>query len=307
MSKKIVAPDRYCGRFAPTPSGPLHLGSLKTATASWLQARRQDGVWLLRIDDLDQARCPIGMDAVILRQLEACGLTWDMSVWYQREHLASYRAARDALWDQDQLFRCDCTRAALRARGIDGNQGSYDGHCLNHPPGDTALTALRFRWRTGTLAFEDGAAGRQQTTAAALDGFVVWRRDGIPGYALCCAVDEAAMRITEVVRGDDLLHETFSQCAVMAALNLPRPRYQHLPVMLDDHGRKLSKQNHATPIGDSAAAAATAMTTVLRQLGLPPPSAVATAPPVEQLQWALSQSDPTVHRSGASGAGADLA
>lgn len=307
MSKQFVAPGRYRGRFAPTPSGPLHLGSLMTATASWLQARRQDGVWLLRIDDLDQARCPTGMDTVILRQLEACGLTWDTPVRYQRSHLASYRAACDALSDQGRLFHCDCTRAALRGRGIDGHHAHYDGHCLRHPPADRTRTALRFRWHAGTLAFEDGAAGRQCTTAAALDGFVVWRRDDIPGYALCCAVDEAAMNITEVVRGDDLLHETFAQCAVMAALVLPRPHYRHLPVMLGADGRKLSKQNHAAPVGETAEAASTAMAEALRQLGLPLPPALATAPPPEQLQWALLQPAMPDHGPSASDGGADLA
>lgn len=239
----------YRGRFAPTPSGPLHLGSLMTALASWLDARAHGGAWLLRIDDLDSPRCVAGADAQICEQLERHGLNWDETPRYQSAHRDEYEAAVDVLRAQHRLYACRCTRAELAASGHPAPDGLvYAGTCRN-----AALTmnecALRFAVDNLTLRLADGVHGvLSRHLRDELGDFVVRRRDGIFGYHLACAVDEHAQRISDVVRGADLIGPTFAQLHLMQALSLPPPRYHHVPLMLDENGLKLSKQNHARPI-----------------------------------------------------------
>ena len=278
---------RYRGRFAPTPSGPLHLGSLLTALASWLCARVAGGDWLLRIDDLDTARCDPAWTARILRQLEAHGLHWDEAPRYQSQHTDDYAAALARLEDSHRLYACDCSRARLRASALrKGMEGPvYDGHCRDRhlPP---AGHALRLRTDAGTQAFDDGWQGLQRCDPAEHIGdFIVRRRDGIVGYQLACAVDEQAQGITEVVRGADLLGSTFMQRQIGAALGYVSPRYRHLPVLVGSDGRKLSKQNHARAIDESAAGMR--LHQCLRWLGQKPPDALATASVEEVLSWAV--------------------
>jgi glutamyl-Q tRNA(Asp) synthetase len=254
----VETPPRpaYRGRFAPTPSGPLHLGSLVTALASWLDAKHHGGRWLLRIDDLDRARCPKGTDAVILRQLEAHGLEWDEAPRYQTQHVAEYRDALHRLERAQRLYACTCSRTALKQAGRAAPDGPiYAGTCraagLPFERG-----SLRVRLPERELCFEDAWQGRQcRRLADEVGDFVVRRADGLIAYQLACAVDERAQGITDVVRGADLLGSTFCQLWVQQELGLPWARYAHLPVLTDAQGRKLSKQNHATPI-DSASAAA---------------------------------------------------
>lgn len=279
----------YRGRFAPSPSGPLHLGSLLTALASWLKARQAGGEWWLRIDDLDQPRCVPGADSVIQAQLEAHGLLWHGAPVYQSNHIAEYQQVLERLDAAGLLYRCTCTRAQLAATSVAGPDGPvYPGTCRDAPPAAHARSALRFRSCDGTVQWQDGVLGRIQRDALREAGdFVLRRADGQMGYHLACVVDEARMGITEVVRGADLLGATVQQRQLMRALALPIPRYAHLPVLTDVQGRKLSKQNGAAALQTSRVAVAEQLHHCLHALRLSPPSALRAATAREILDWAL--------------------
>jgi glutamyl-Q tRNA(Asp) synthetase len=282
-------PDRpYVGRFAPTPSGPLHLGSLLTAAASWLQARAQSGRWLLRIDDLDRPRCPPGMDTVILQQLEAHGLVWDGSPRYQTACQAEYDEALDRLASQGLTYPCSCTRARLQEASLPGPDGPvYDGHCRRHPPALGKPLALRLRVGEGELHFADLWQGEQRRRLESEVGdFVLRRADGMTGYQLACAVDEQRQGITEVVRGSDLLGSTFRQRLLMQQLGWPAPAYAHGPLLLGGDGLKLSKQNHAAPLREQEAGAN--LWLCLQTLQQEPPPALQAATAAEILAWGLA-------------------
>lgn len=243
----------YRGRFAPTPSGPLHFGSLVAALGSCLEARRHGGEWLLRIEDVDPPRVVPGAADAILRTLEAFGFEWDGPVVYQSRRLAAYRDALDALQRQELVYACTCSRkriAAAARRGVDGPV--YPGHCraqrATHPP-----AALRLRVPQMRIVFDDALQGRVACDIAAECGdFVLRRADGAYTYQLAVVVDDAAQGITHVVRGADLIASTPRQIALQRLLNLPTPGYLHLPVVLDARGDKLSKQTLAQPIDPRA-------------------------------------------------------
>lgn len=278
----------YRGRFAPTPSGPLHLGSLLTALASYLEARNRGGRWLLRIDDLDNPRVDPGAESTILFQLEAHGLHWDEPPRRQTGHLASYRAALDALRTRNLLYPCVCTRAELARQSLPGTDGAvYAGTCRARSGLSAESGALRLRVPAAILAFEDRGQGPQQRRLAAEVGdFIVLRRDGVTGYQLACAVDEAEQDITEVVRGADLLGSTFRQLHLMHQLGLPTPAYHHVPVLGDTLGRKLSKQNRAPALAPNDAS--DNLWRCLDWLGQRPPPSLAREPVASVLGWALS-------------------
>lgn len=275
----------YRGRFAPTPSGPLHAGSLVTALASWLDARAQRGRWLIRIDDLDHARCPPGAESQILRQLEAHGLTWDEAPRRQSQHLAEYEAALTQLSAGGMLYECSCTRAQLLRASHEGVDGPvYPGTCSKGPQG-SGKRSLRFRVGTGETTIDDAIQGPvSRSNEADIGDFVVRRNDGIFGYHLACVVDEQAQRITDVVRGADLLGSTLCQKRLQRALDYPVPAYAHLAVLVDEAGRKLSKQNHARPIDTRKAA--DNLFEALGLLGQQPPSTLERASAGEILDWA---------------------
>lgn len=281
--------ESYRGRFAPTPSGPLHLGSLVTALAGYLQARSQRGAWLVRIDDLDAPRCPPGADAAILRQLEDHALHWDEAPRYQRQHMAEYEAALARLRADGLLYQCDCTRATLKRISREGPDGPvYPGLCRER---GLAHGSLRLRVGDGEICLEDPWQQRPcRRRADEIGDFVVRRADGQVAYQLACVIDEQAQRITEVVRGADLLGSTFQQRCVHAALALASPRYRHLPVVVDARGRKLSKQNHA-PAVDGAQAAANLLTCLELLRQRPPRAALARAPAAEIVAWAVAHWD----------------
>lgn len=279
----------YRGRFAPTPSGPLHLGSLATALASYLEARRNRGLWLLRIDDLDAPRCPPGVDSVILRQLEDHALQWDGAPRYQHQHVAEYEAVLTRLRQRGHLYCCDCTRATLKRMARAGPDGPvYPGICRQRRLSEGSL---RLRLGVGEICLDDPWQQRPcRQRADQIGDFVVRRADGRIAYQLACVVDEQAQGITEVIRGVDLLGSTFQQLCVHEALGLQAPRYRHLPVVVDARGRKLSKQNRAPAI-DGAHAAANLLTCLdlLRQS--PPRDALARAPAEEIVAWATAHWD----------------
>ena len=249
-----------CGRFAPSPTGPLHAGSLLAAFGSWLMARRHGGTWRVRIEDVDRVREVAGAASLQLQALQACGLRWDGDVLRQSERDAAYQAALDALLRAGQAFVCHCSRSDLAA-----TQGRHRGACVARAPRPDP--AIRLRVPAGTrVAFDDGVRGRfGQDVAEAVGDFVLRRADGLWAYQLAVVVDDAAQGITEVVRGADLLDSTPRQILLQRALGLPTPRYLHLPLLLDRDGRKLSKSAEADAF--RADAPIPALQRAWRQLG----------------------------------------
>lgn len=275
----------YRGRFAPTPSGPLHLGSLFAALASWLQARTAGGVWLVRIDDLDRARCIPGASTKILLQLEAHGLVWDETPRYQSEQLGDYEAALARLQALGKVYPCSCSRAELLTRSTPGPDGPiYSGRCRSGAQGGRRHSQ-RLRVESRRLCFDDAWQGPQcRLLEREIGDFIVARSDGVLAYQLACAVDEADQGITEVVRGADLLGSTFQQLYVQKLLGLKSANYRHLPVLVDSQGRKLSKQNHAPEI--TSRNATQNLLRCLSYLRQEPPSELRKYPPVDILDWA---------------------
>lgn len=245
----------YRGRFAPTPSGPLHLGSLITALASFLAARHAGGTWLVRIDDIDGPRCRPEHAATILRQLDLHGLHWDESVRYQSQHEDAYQAAFERLRAQQLCYRCTCTRARLAELSVAGIDGPvYPGICRDamHLQMDTAW---RLRLPAGRIALDDQIQGRiERDCTSDIGDFVVRRADGRYGYQLASVVDEQQQGITDLVRGADLIGSSLRQKHLMQHFGYAVPRFLHIPVLLDSSGNKLSKQNHAAPISTEHAA-----------------------------------------------------
>jgi glutamyl-Q tRNA(Asp) synthetase len=232
----------YRGRFAPSPTGPLHFGSLVAALGSWLRARHAGGRWLVRIEDLDPPREVPGASEAQLRTLAAFGLHSDEPIMRQSGRGASYQAALDRLLAQGDAFPCRCSRSALAAGpGI---------HRACVADGARGRPAVRFRVRQPAIVtFADAIQGRvEQDVATHVGDFVLRRADGPWAYQLAVVVDDAAQGITEVVRGADLLDSTPRQILLQRALDLPTPAYAHLPLVLDAQGRKLSKSLAALPV-----------------------------------------------------------
>ena len=279
----------YVGRFAPSPTGPLHFGSLVTAVASYLHARQAGGEWLVRIEDIDPPRELPGAADSILRTLEACGLEWDRTVLYQSTRLEAYRGVAAALLADGRAFRCRCSRSEIRAAN-EGESGRYPGTCRANPapPGDAAI---RVRVDPGVVAVEDELQGPLQTElAASLGDYVIVRRDGLPAYHLAVVVDDAAQGVTTIVRGVDLLESTAAHVYLQGVLGLPKPRYNHVPVVVNEQHQKLSKQTHAAAIDGRDRALAGR---VLRSLGLDVPPALDHEPPSVLWQWAVERWDLT--------------
>jgi len=272
----------YVGRFAPSPTGALHFGSLVAALASWLDARRAGGAWLLRMEDLDRPRVMPGAADAILRQLEAFGLAWDGPVVYQSARLQLYEAAIRKL--DVHAYPCSCTRRELEdsALAIDGSR-IYPGTCRNGPAPGKPPRALRLRTDDGPIRFIDRVQGEiSQALQSAVGDFVVRRADGLYAYQLAVVVDDAAQGVTDVVRGADLLDSTPRQIYLQRLLGYASPRYLHVPVAANAAGEKLSKQTHARD------AVAQDVPRALRFLGLDPPA----GPPREILAWAAQRWDP---------------
>jgi len=269
------------GRFAPSPSGPLHLGSLATAVASFLDARHGGGLWLLRIEDLDSARAVPQAADEILRVLEALGFWWDGPVTYQSQRQELYRSAIADLGARGLAYECSCSR---RDRGATDDSGGYPGTCRAgpHRPGPTATRFRADLYPSGP--FHDRLHGLVEVDAAAQGDPIIRRRDACFAYQLAVVVDDADQGVTDVVRGNDLLPSTGWQRSLQRALGLPEPRYAHLPLVCEPDGTKLSKSARA--LAPAAASAAALLWRVLRLLRQSPPEELAAAKPAVLLEWA---------------------
>jgi glutamyl-Q tRNA(Asp) synthetase len=242
----------YIGRFAPSPTGPLHDGSLVAALASWLDTRAHGGQWLVRIEDVDTTRCLPGMDQIILQQLACCGLQSDQPVVYQTQRTHRYQAALDGLIANGQVYPCACSRKDIEQVLQGGGQTKprhgeliYPGTCRDGLQGRSPR-AWRLRVSNEPVHWTDRRLGAQmQLVSAEVGDFILKRADGCHAYQLAVVVDDAAQGITNVVRGEDLADNTARQILLQRALGLPTPGYLHTPLVLGQDGKKLSKQNGA--------------------------------------------------------------
>jgi len=283
---------RYVGRFAPSPSGPLHFGSLVAAVGSYLDARSHDGAWLLRLEDVDRPRCQPGAADGILRALAAFGFEWDAEVVIQSQRDAIYGAAFEKLREGGRIFPCGCTRREIAdsqpqgglSLAGDGAQ-IYPGTCRSTLMPGRPVRSWRLRVDADVMVFDDAVQGPiRQDLGAEVGDFVLLRADGLFAYQLAVVVDDAAQGITHVVRGADLLDSTPRQILLQRLLGLPTPRYAHLPVAVNAAGEKLSKQTRAMPL--SASRPLPALLGALKFLGQMPPGELAEASLSELWCWA---------------------
>ncbi len=285
-SSAANVPCTYRGRFAPSPTGPLHFGSLVAALGSYLDARARKGEWLVRIDDLDPPRVAPGAADDILKTLEACAMQWHGAVVYQSARGAAYRAAIEDLRRMGKLYACACSRREIADSGIAGIEGYvYPGTCRRRLSQTRTVHAWRVLTHAEPVAFDDAVQGRiEQSLEREIGDFVLQRADGVFAYQLAAAVDDAEQAITHVVRGADLLNSTSRQIYVQRLLGLRTSEYAHLPVAVNERGEKLSKQTYARPI--DRAKPSFAMFNALRFLGQNPPGELVEVTPHELLLWA---------------------
>jgi glutamyl-Q tRNA(Asp) synthetase len=266
------------GRFAPSPTGPLHLGSLVAAVGSWLFARKDGGRWLVRIEDIDAPRVVRGSEDEILGALARYGLEWDGEVVRQSERSRHYDEALAALRDRGQVFDCGCTRAELQRAASAPAEGDpqdadgpvYPGTCRNGLPPGRVARAIRFRVPAAVVRFDDLVHGPIEEDVAAKTGdFVVKRADGLFAYQLAVVVDDAAQGVTQVVRGGDLVGSTARQIALQRALGFATPAYAHLPLVTTPDGAKLGKRDGALPLPSlDASRVSETLATALAILGI---------------------------------------
>jgi glutamyl-Q tRNA(Asp) synthetase len=276
----------YRGRFAPSPTGPLHFGSLIAAVGSFLEARAQGGEWLLRMEDVDAPRCSLAAADSILRTLEAFGFAWDGEVTWQSRRAAAYAAALEKLQQAGRIFPCACTRKELADSTLAADGAAlYPGTCRKGLPADKPARAWRVRIDAARIAFDDAVQGHIESDLAREAGdFILLRADGLFAYQLAVVVDDAAAGITQVVRGADLLLSTPRQIFLQQCLGLPTPAYAHLPVAVNAAGEKLSKQTQAQPLDDHRAGPA--LWAALYFLGQAPPPELRAAGSAELWRWA---------------------
>lgn len=276
--------ESYRGRFAPSPSGPLHLGSLLAALASWADARAAGGVWLIRMEDLDPPREQAGADRLILDLLEAAGLPSDEPVLYQSTRQQAYAEALGQLLRAGLAFECRCSRSDLSAAG-----GIHRGQCIASERNSARPAAIRLRVPDADIAIDDRVQGHYaQNLLRDVGDFVLRRADGPYAYQLAVVVDDAHQGITDVVRGSDLLDSTPRQIYLQRCLGLPTPRYAHLPVLLGPDGQKLSKQNLAPAIRSSQIAALLPKIAVLLGQELPESGQVSALLATIARNWRMS-------------------
>lgn len=278
----------YRGRFAPSPTGPLHFGSLVAAVASYLDAKSRGGEWLVRIEDLDPSRVVRGAADDILGTLAACGMCWDCAIVYQSTRSDAYRAALHRLRALGLVYPCACSRREIADSAVGGIEGPvYPGSCRAGLAAGKAARAWRINTLGARIEFDDAIQGRvQQNLEADIGDFVLYRADHTYVYQLAVVIDDAEQGITDIVRGADLLGSTPRQIYLQRLLDLPTPRYCHVPVAVNAAGEKLSKQTLAAPI--NAAQPLPALMAALRFLGQQPPDDLARADVAALWQWAIA-------------------
>jgi glutamyl-Q tRNA(Asp) synthetase len=279
--------EKYRGRFAPSPTGPLHFGSLVAAVGSFLEARTRGGEWLVRMEDLDPPRVAAGAADAILRTLAACGLDWDGQVLLQSARNDAYHWALHRLRELRLVYPCACSRREIADSAIGGTEGPvYPGTCRGGIAAGRSARALRLDTSGAAVAFEDALQGHITCQLERESGdFVLYRSDGVYAYQLAVVVDDAEQGITDVVRGADLLASTPRQIYIQQRLGLPQPRYAHLPVAVNARGEKLSKQTLALPV--DAAQPLPALMAALSFLGQQPPRGLERATVRELWSWAI--------------------
>lgn len=276
------------GRFAPTPSGPLHFGSLVAALASCLDVRSRGGEWLLRIDDLDRGREVAGAREAIIEDLTVLGFQWNGAVQSQHERGTRYRQAVNQLREAKLAFPCACTRKDIQEQGEPGERAAvYPGTCRNGLPPGKAARSIRLRVPDETIRLEDEWAGRIcQDMAREVGDFVLWRVENIASYHLATVLDDADAGITRIVRGADLLDSTPRQILLQRLLGLPTPAYAHFPLVRAQDGRKLGKQTHAPRV--DAGTPSKTLFKALEFLRQTPPAALSSAPIEDIWTWAIT-------------------
>ncbi len=253
QSTMTHSPIAYRGRFAPSPTGPLHFGSLIAAIGSYLQARSQHGEWLVRMEDLDPPREVAGASDAILRTLEHYGFEWDGPVLYQSSRTEAYLETLEQLRREGRSYRCSCTRKQIadETQRLGLPAGVYPGSCRGAAISEHQRHAIRLLSPEGVVGFHDALQGHySQQLEKEVGDFVLRRADGLFAYQLAVVVDDAYQGITEVVRGCDLLDNTPRQIALQQALQLETPLYRHLPLVLNQQGQKLSKQTFAPALDE---------------------------------------------------------
>lgn len=280
----MSTPSSYIGRFAPTPSGYLHFGSLIAALASYLDARAAGGSWLLRMEDLDPPREMPGAQAAILQALEAYGFEWDGHMVRQSERLDIYNSLIERLMEDGHAYACTCSRKQLEPFN-----GLYPGSCRDAGR-DTHDAAIRLRVPDRQYGFNDRVQGEfHQHLGREVGDFVIRRRDGLIAYQLAVVLDDAWQGITDIVRGADLLDSTSRQLYLQELLDLPQPRYLHVPLIVQPDGHKLGKRYRSPPL--EPAEATPLLLRALRALGQPTPLELNDALPSEIMSWAIPRWD----------------
>jgi glutamyl-Q tRNA(Asp) synthetase len=279
----------YCGRFAPTPSGPLHFGSLVTALASFLHAKKRQGRWLVRIEDVDTTRVMPGAAAEILRQLESASLHWDGEVVYQSKRSLIYQEMLESLFSKGELFSCSCTRSRLQETGERAADGSplYPGTCRLSRDCLQPEKAVRLRVNNAALGWDDSYLGYfEQNLERDVGDFVLRRADGCYTYHLAVVVDDELQDVTTVVRGSDLLDSTPRQIYLQTLLGFRHLSYAHLPLVLNEQGEKLSKQTRSPKV--ERATMTLELWRALRFLGQPIPDEMRHAATRVIVEWAMA-------------------
>jgi len=277
----------YRGRFAPSPTGPLHFGSLVAASASYLQARHSDGLWHLRVEDIDPPREIAGATDSILTTLEQYGFEWDGSVLYQSQRLDIYREVANELVKDDLAYFCTCSRKQIRATAVQGPGGPiYPGNCREKKHPGSVDTSIRLVSDDRNIHFSDLIQGQYDEQLNLFCGdYIIYRSGNLPAYQLAVVVDDAAQQITEVFRGSDLITSTSRQIVLQQQLGYSTPTYAHHPIAINQDGQKLSKQTFASAI--TADDAPAQLWRALSFLGQRPPTELKTLDLLTIWEWAI--------------------